>query len=81
MATTDMKELRGLAPANLVCALDAIAMARGMDRNAYVNAVLERHVRSYLDELSVVTASLKGNPLLTESPRNRTGNSQFGDLQ
>lgn len=80
MADPEMKELRGLAPADLVKALDAIAMARGLDRNAYVNAVLSRHVRSYLDELSVVTASLKGNPLLTESPRTRTGTSQFGDL-
>jgi hypothetical protein len=81
MANQDMKELRGLAPADLVKALDAIAMAKGLDRNAYVNAVLEKHVRSYLDELSVVSSSLKGNPLLTDSSRNGGGNSQFGGLQ
>lgn len=66
---TDTKELRGLAPADLVRALDAIALAKGLDRNAYVNEVLERHVKSYLDELTVVTSMLRGNPLLAESTR------------
>ena len=63
----ETKELRGLAPADLVRALDAIALAKGLDRNAYVNQVLEAHVKSYLDELTVVTQMLRGNPLLTES--------------
>ena len=68
----DTKELRGLAPADLVRALDAIALAKGLDRNAYVNQVLELHVRSYLDELTVVTSMLRGNPLLPESSRSPT---------
>lgn len=66
---SDTKELRGLAPSDLVRALDAIALAKGMDRNAYINQVLERHVKSYLDELTVVTAMLRGNPLLSDSER------------
>ena len=72
MAIPETKELRGLAPADLVRALDAIALAKGLDRNAYVNEVLHRHVQSYLAELSVVTDMLRGNPLLSESQRNRT---------
>lgn len=71
--SADTKELRGLAPADLVRALDAIALAKGMDRNAYVCEVLERHVKAYLDELTVVTAMLRGNPLLPESPRTELG--------
>ena len=65
----DTKELRGLAPADLVRALDAIALAKGLDRNAYVNQVLEAHVKLYLDELTVVTSMLRGNPLLPEAQR------------
>lgn len=65
----DTKELRGLAPAYLVRALDAIALAKGLGRNAYVNQVLEAHVKLYLDELTVVTSMLRGNPLLPEPQR------------
>lgn len=72
MALQETKELRGLAPADLVRALDAIALAKGMDRNQYVNEVLHRHVQLYLAELSVVTNILQGNPLLSESQRSRT---------
>jgi hypothetical protein len=68
----DTKELRGLAPADLVRALDAIALAKGMERNAYVNQVLEGHVKSYLDELTVVTSMLRGNPLLSDAPRSHS---------
>lgn len=67
----ETKELRGLAPADLVRALDAIALAKGLDRNAYVNQVLELHVKSYLEELTVVTSMLRGNPLLPESTRSQ----------
>lgn len=70
---SETKELRGLADADLVRALDAIALAKGMDRNHYVNQVLEAHVKLYLDELTVVTQMLRGNPLLAVSPRSITG--------
>jgi len=67
--SSETKELRGLAPADLVRALDAIALAKGIDRNAYVNQVLESHVKSYLAELTLVGSMLRGNPLLSESER------------
>lgn len=63
----ETKELRGLAPADLVRALDAIALAKGMDRNAYVNQVLESHVKSYLNELTLVVSMMRGNPLLPDA--------------
>ncbi len=65
----EQKELRGLADANLVRALDAIALARGLDRNAYVNEILMNHVVTYVNEMTVVTNMLRGNPLLPESGR------------
>lgn len=70
---SETKELRGLAPADLVRALDAIALAKGLDRNAYVNQILEAHVRSYLNELTVVSSMLRGNPLLADSARSGHG--------
>ena len=72
MSSLETKELRGLAPADLVRALDAIALAKGLDRNAYVNQVLECHVKQYLDELTVVTRMLHGNPLLPDAARSQT---------
>jgi hypothetical protein len=62
-------ELRGLAPADLVKALDAIALAKGLDRNAHVVNVLEAHVKSYLDEMTLVSSMMRGNPLLPEASR------------
>lgn len=72
MVSSETKELRGLAPVELVKALDAIALAKGMDRNAYINQVLELHVRAYLDELTVVARMLQGNPLLPDSQRSHS---------
>ena len=69
----EMKELRGLAPADVVRALDAIALAKGMDRTAYVNQILEVHVRNYINELNVVTSMLRGNPLLSDAGRSPNG--------
>ena len=45
MTAPDKIELRGLCPIELAQALDAIAMAKGMDRNAYVVHVLSLEVR------------------------------------
>lgn len=66
---TETKELRGLTDANLVRALDAIALAKGLDRNAYVNEILMAHVVSYVNEMTVVANMLRGNPLLPDSAR------------
>lgn len=57
-------ELRGLAPAELATALDALALSQEKDRNSYVVEVLERHVRRQLAKASLVTRVLRGNPLL-----------------
>ncbi len=63
----DKTELRGLVSHDLATALDAIAMAKGMDRHAYVVRVLEKEVRQVLHEISVVHRVLRGNPLMSES--------------
>lgn len=63
----DKVELRGLCPLELAQALDAIAMAKGLDRNAFVVHVLTSEVRRYLAEANVALRALRGNPLLAES--------------
>lgn len=60
-------ELRGLAPAELAQALDALACAEGTDRNAYVVAILEAHVKSECHKAMVRYRMLKGNPLMMEA--------------
>lgn len=67
MAPHDKTELRGLAPTHLAQALDAIAMARGMDRNTYVVAVLEAEVKRVAHEASVIARVMRGNPYLSDS--------------
>ncbi|MES2415123.1 MAG: hypothetical protein V4614_15055 [Pseudomonadota bacterium] len=63
----DKVELRGLAPADLAQALDALAMADDMDRNTYVVKVLGEHVAKEIHKTIVRTRMLKGNPLHSES--------------
>lgn len=63
----DKTELRGLVSQDLATALDAIAMAKGMDRHAYVVRVLEKEVRQVLHEISVVHRVLRGNPLMPDA--------------
>jgi hypothetical protein len=65
----DRTELRGMAPVALAQALDALALSKNLDRNAYVVGVLEEHVRERLAEVSVVAAALQGNPLMPERTR------------
>lgn len=60
-------ELRGMAPASLAAALDALAMAEDQDRNAYVVKVLEGHVREQLHKASLLNRVLRGNAYLTEA--------------
>lgn len=67
MADSNQAELRGMCPQDVVVALDAIAMAKGTTRNAYVVQVLTAEVKRYLDELTVVQRTLQGNPLLTDA--------------
>ena len=63
----DKTELRGLVPTPLAQALDALALADGLDRNEYVTRVLHGHVVVEVHKLNVRTRTLKGNPYLTES--------------
>ena len=63
----DNTELRGLVTADLAQALDAIAMARGMNRHAYVVQVLEADVRRVAHETSLLSRLLRGNAYLTEA--------------
>lgn len=65
----DTKELRADAPADMVRALDALALAHDQNRATYMVAVLERHVREELHRVSLVTNMLRGNPLLPDNSR------------
>ena len=60
----DKSELRQLAPNHLLQALDAIAMAKGMERHVYIEAVLSAEARRVAHEASVISRCLQGNPLL-----------------
>lgn len=60
-------ELRGLCPTELAQALDALAHADGIDRNAYVVAVLDRHVKVEAHKTMVRHRMLRGNPYLTDA--------------
>jgi hypothetical protein len=62
-------EMRGLAPVELVQALDALALSMDMNRNEYINVVLERHVRWELHKHSVTANMLRDNPLMAEPDR------------
>lgn len=59
-------ELRGLCPTELAQALDALAHADGIDRNAYVVAVLDRHVKVEAHKTMVRHRMLRGNPYLMD---------------
>lgn len=63
----DTKELRGDAPADLVRALDALALSHDLTRHAYCLMVLEKHVKEEMHRHSLVAAMMRGNPLLSES--------------
>lgn len=65
---SDKTELRGLVSAHLAAALDAIAMSRNMDRNAFVNQILMAEIERVRHELSVLNRCARGNPLLMEAP-------------
>ncbi len=60
-------ELRQLIPSHLAVALDGIAMADGMERCRYIEAVLEAEVRKRAHVASVITRVLRGNPMLPDT--------------
>ena len=63
----DKSELRQLVPACLVQALDAIAMARGVERHTYVESVLTMEVKRVAHEASVIARCMRSNPLMPDS--------------
>lgn len=67
----DVTELRGVVSSDLAQALDAIAMAKGLNRHAYVVQVLEGEVRRVVHEASVISRVLRGNPLASDSSGGR----------
>lgn len=68
---SDTKELRADAPADLVRALDALALSHDKNRTSYMVEVLEKHVKAELHRVSIVTAMLRGNPLLPDGERSQ----------
>ena len=68
----ETKELRGDAPIELVCALDALALAKDLTRHAYVIEVLGKHVNKEMHRHIVEANALRGNPLLVALSRNRS---------
>lgn len=64
---TDKVEMRGLCPADLAQAIDALAHAEGMDRNTYVVWVLDRHAKKEGHKTMVRHRMLRGNPYLSDA--------------
>ena len=65
--SADTTELRGQAPIALVQALDALAMAAGMNRTEYVNKVLHKHVVEEVHVTNMRLRMLRGNPYLSDA--------------
>ena len=63
----DTMELRQQCDANTLRVLDALARAKGMDRPAYIEALLQEHAKRELHEASMFVRQLRGNPLLLEA--------------
>lgn len=59
-------ELRQLIPSHLATALDGIAMADGMERHRYIEAVLEAEVKKRAHAATVIARVMRGNPLSPE---------------
>ena len=64
---SDKAELRQLLPVHLLQALDGIAMAKGMDRTAYIERVLFSDVKQVIHESMVVARVMRGNPLMSDA--------------
>lgn len=63
----DTMELRQQCDANTLRVLDALARAKGMERPAYIEELLEEHAKEALHEASLILRQLRGNPLLLEA--------------
>lgn len=63
----DKGELRGMVPLPLLQALDALAIARGIDRTELVCRLLTADIKQISHESSLFVRMTRGNPLLSES--------------
>lgn len=63
---SDKGELRALVAMPLLQALDAIAMARGIDRTELITRILTAEVKQISHEATLVTRMMRGNPLAME---------------
>lgn len=59
-------ELRGQCPRLTVDVLDAVARARGTNRNEIVNDILSKWADQQLTEASLIARVTRGNPELSE---------------
>lgn len=62
----ETKELRVDMPANVLSALDALALLEDLDRSKYVVAQLTKLVRHEIHKSNLLQSMLRGNPLLSE---------------
>jgi hypothetical protein len=72
----DKGELRALVSMSLLQALDAIALARGLDRTELVTRILTAEVKQISHEAILVARMLRGNPLAMESDAQSGGNGE-----
>ena len=63
---SDKSELRQLAPTHLLQALDAIAMAKSMERHTYIEAVLSAEAKRVAHEAIKVHGAF-AHPRLSDS--------------
>jgi hypothetical protein len=65
-AAAESAELRQETPRWILDVLDALSLAEGESRTAYVNKVLERHARSELHRASMLRKVAGRNPIVSD---------------
>ena len=60
-------ELRGMCPSDTVAILDAVSIARSINRIDLVNEVLGKFAEKTLHEANIVMRVTRGNPELLEA--------------
>ena len=65
--TTALTELRGFCQLELADAIDAIAQARGVDRNTFFVSVMEAEVKRITREAVVLHRTMRGNQYMNEA--------------
>ena len=65
----DKGELRGMASLDLIQALDAIAISRGIDRTQLVNQILESEVKKIAHEANLLLRMARGKSITSHGAR------------